>query len=180
MKKLFLTVVFFSFFFFGISHILPVRAAYTLPYPSYMPGNTLYKISRILDVVKNYWYFGSVAQIKYHLMLSDKYLVEAKTLFEYKQYSLALGALRRSTEQFEMLPQYVKKAIVENKDVTSIVSSLRESSGMRIVLLQLMKDSLPEQFLWEEEKEAPRQLLLHSEIDDASKKTATAIKNIEE
>src|SRR3989344_2434627 len=82
-----------------------VEAAYVLPYPSYMPGNKLYTFSRFFDEVGRIWNFGSIASTKYALHLSDKYLVEAKTLFEYQQYLLALDALQRSDRQLKCLKQ---------------------------------------------------------------------------
>jgi len=78
-----------------------VRAEYVLPYPSAMPGNKLYRIMRIIDELKKPLYFGSITRYKYHLSLADKYLVEAKTLFEYKQYLLAVDALERSDREFQ-------------------------------------------------------------------------------
>lgn len=107
MKKILILVLIIFICFLTVPS---VRADYVLPYPSVMPGNKLYRITRIVDQLKKYWYFGNIAQIKYHLGLSDKYLVEAKTLFEYKQYLLATDALKRSSDQFSQIHQYVIKA----------------------------------------------------------------------
>ena len=80
-----------------------VFADYTLPYPSYMPGNKLYKASRLFDELQKYWHWGNIASVKYRLKIADKYLVEAKVLFEYKQYVLALDALERSDMHIKSL-----------------------------------------------------------------------------
>src|SRR5450759_4493421 len=104
-------IVFFAFLLSLIfSHSSLVYADYVLPYPSYMPGSSLYKVSRVVDRLKFYWSWGNIAQIKYHLALSDKYLVEASTLMEYKQYLLGVDALRRSDAEFTKLPVYVAGA----------------------------------------------------------------------
>ena len=107
------------------SFVIPaVRADYVLPYPSYMPGNKLYKVGRVIDTHKRFWYFGSIAQTKYHLGLSDKYLVEAKTLFEYKQYMLGADALIRSNNEFNEIPHYIAKAKESGIDVTLLKATI--------------------------------------------------------
>src|SRR5450759_5012191 len=94
-------IVFFSFLLSLVfSHSSLVYADYVLPYPSYMPGSSLYKVSRVVDLLKFYWSWGNIAQIKYHLALSDKYLIEAKTLMEYKQFLLGTDDLRRYDKEF--------------------------------------------------------------------------------
>jgi len=115
----------------------PVHAEYVLPYPSFMPGNKLYNITRAIDKIENYWYFGTIAQTKYHLKLSDKYLVEAKTLFEYKQYLLATDALARSDLEFKALPK------------SKIVA--RAAQKHRQVLESLLL-TVPPEFVWTPEK----------------------------
>src|ERR1700690_3290457 len=119
---------------------IPVFASnYVLPYPSYMPGNKLYKVSRILDKLQNYWNWGNIAQERYHLSLSDKYLVEAKTLFEYNQYFLAVDALNRSNQQFMMVRPYVTKAQQEGKDVKSILDTFTAAEEKHVAVLGAIK-----------------------------------------
>lgn len=125
---------------------VPVFADYVLPYPSYMPGHKLYKVSRIIDELKRYWYWGNIAQAKYHQGLSDKYLVEAKTLFEYRQYPLALDALKRSDEHFQ------KGAFDEARETHTAIFN------------QLMT-MLPETFVWQDEYKAPLNLNLHASLN---------------
>lgn len=124
---------------------VPAHADYVLPYPSYMPGSKLYKITRIIDVLKKYWYFGPIGQEKYHLGLADKYLVEAKTLFDYNQYLLAVDALRRSDEQFRQLPK---------NQLT------HEAAAKHTEVLSRLLQNVPAQFTWSPEKSAPTQLPL--------------------
>src|SRR5260221_10615939 len=95
-----------------------VRAEYVLPYPSFMPGNKIYRVTRVIDKLKKYWYWGNISQIKYHLGLADKYLVEAKTLMEYNQFLLAADALRRSDDEFAQLPTYIVGARHDVVDIT--------------------------------------------------------------
>ena len=115
----------------------PAYAEYVLPYPSYMPGNKLYKISRIIDDLKQYWYWGNIAQAKYHQALSDKYLVEAKTLFEYGQYPLALDALARSDEQLQ-----------------KVSSKVIDARKAHVALLTKLLTQSPETFVWQDEHKA--------------------------
>lgn len=121
----------------------PVFASYVLPYPSYMPGHTLYRISRTVDELKRWWYWGKIASAKYHLALSDKYLVEAKTLFEYKQYLLALDALARSDYQFSQITPSPVPGDARN--------------AHREVLIELA-GKLPSSFEWQDEHKAPMHL----------------------
>jgi len=90
----FLTVLYLSLV---IGHWSLIHAEYVLPYPSYMPGNKIYRVSRVVDKIKKYWYFGNIAQIKYHLALADKYLVEAKTLMEYDQLQMPDKDIKKSS-----------------------------------------------------------------------------------
>ena len=166
MKKIayFLLLISYCLFF-----IPSVNAAYVLPYPSYMPGNKMYRISRVVDQLKKYWYFGNIAQIKYHLELSDKYLVEAKTLLEYKQYLLGVDALKRSDVEFQQLPDFVAKAEKENKNMKNFISLIIEAATMHISVLSTLESTVPMQFIWTPEKEKPTELnlkyIVHSSIE---------------
>lgn len=145
---------FLLFAFCFLRTVSPVRADYVLPYPSFMPGNKLYRISRLVDEVKKYWYWGRIGQIKYHMMLSDKYLVEAKTLFEYKQYLLAVDALERSNDHFKAISHTDADLINE------------ESLAHRQVLEKLRKES-PEQFQWTPERKNSTILPIAKLLEDA-------------
>lgn len=140
--------------------VRPAFAGYVLPYPSIMPGNKLYRISRVVDQLKKYWYFGNIARIKYHLGLADKYLVEAKTLMEYKQYLLATDALHRSDREFLQLPKYVADAKKENKDMSAFTALIVEAAEIHISALSMLAPTVPEQFIWTPEKEKPTELNL--------------------
>lgn len=133
-------------FIISLTIVTHVHAEYLLPYPSYMPGHKLYTLSRILDGLKRYWYFGTIAKTKYHQSLSDKYLVEAKTLFEYKQYPLALDALERSDQHFQK----------------STSDGAREA---HVETLNLLKAQLPETFVWQDEHQQPMTLAIREALN---------------
>ena len=145
----------------------PVHASYVLPYPSYMPGNKLYAIGQLIDKIKGYWSFGTLAQIKYQMSLSDKYLVEAKTLFEYHQYLLASSALARSDSAFNILPKLVRSAKTEGKSTVAIVNTISEEATEHMRVLEIMKNGLPDVFTWSPEKAKSTELSLHDMVQMA-------------
>jgi hypothetical protein len=147
-----------------------VRAEYMLPYPSYMPGNKLYTVSRIIDSFNSFWYFGNIAQIKYYLGLSDKYLVEAKTLMEYKQYLLASDALKRSDIQFTQLPEYFRKAEEKRIDTGQLKQLVQDSFSKH--------KEVEASFTWTPEKERPTELPLRQMIDDSIKEKESIVAEI--
>lgn len=154
-------IVFFAFLLSLIfSHSSLVYADYVLPYPSYMPGNKLYRVTRIADRLKKYWYWGNIASIKYHLALSDKYLVEARTLMEYRQYLLGADALRRSDAEFTKLPLYVAGAKKEGVDVHGLQFLVAAATGKHIEVLTGLLPVVPPDFTWTPEKSKPTALPL--------------------
>src|SRR3990167_5335496 len=72
------------------------ESSYVLPYPAAMPGSIWYEIDLLKEKAYQFLYFGDLSQFAYNLSEADKYLVEAKTLFEYKQYLLGYQALLKS------------------------------------------------------------------------------------
>lgn len=158
------TVIYLSFI---IGHLSFVHADYMLPYPSYMPGNKLYRVSRMVDALNKWWYFGNISKVKYHLGLSDKYLVEAKTLFEYKQYLLGMDALNRSTEQFNKIYLYVQLAEKEGKDMSVFRKTIQEAIFAHDQVLENMKRDTPYDFRWQPEKQQSTELQLHDRLDEA-------------
>ncbi len=156
--KKFLKLLLITIFFLIVT--FPAHADYVLPYPSFMPGNKLYKVTRIIDTLKKYWYFGTIAQAKYHLALSDKYLVEAKTLMEYKQYLLGVDALVRSDNEFKALQQtpIVKEAAAAHKKTLSellittpktFIWSPEQSPATELNLGRMIQTSIDLRTLWQ-------------------------------
>lgn len=161
--KTFLLVGLFSFLMLSIRS-LAVAGKYTLPYPSYMPGHILYWPSRKIDELNDWWYWGNIARIKYYLKLGDKYLVESKTLYEYKQYLLADNALLRSDEAVKKILKYIEEAQAEGKDL-SLFKSLVQSAldEHKIVLINLLT-ILPKDYLWTPEQDEPTYLPLRDQL----------------
>lgn len=130
----------------------------------------MYKISRIMDGVKKHWYWGSIGAVKYHLALSDKYLVEAKTLFEYKQYLLAEDSLSRSDYQYQQISQFLTQAKKDGKDIALLEQSVREASFVHIQTLHNLRQMVPSEYAWSPEKATPALLPLHQSLDSAIEK----------
>ena len=159
MKYFVLLLVYLVF----VTHVF----AYTLPYPSYMPGHKFYQVSRLLDSLKSRWYWGDIAGINYTLGLADKYLVEAKTLFEYKQYLLAVDALKRSNEKVQLLPKYLQKAYSHGKDVRELQNKTAEAMNAHIIVLHDLADELPKEFMWQPEKASATYIPIATLLDEA-------------
>ena len=157
---------FLSFFLLILIFSTPslVFSEYVLPYPSAMPGNKVYTISRIADQIKRYWSFGSIAQAKYIMSTADKYLVEAKTLFEYKQYLLAFDALERSDKEITTLSKQIQRGIEEKKNMSLVVASLKEQMSTHEKLLTKLYRELPPEFIWTPEKISSTVLSIHERL----------------
>lgn len=153
--------------FFLIFFKAPVfaQSSYVLPYPSSMPGSLFYKIHLIYESLSKYWYFGNFGQFAYNLKESDKYLVEAKTLFEYKQYLLGTKSLEKSDLYFINALPYLIKAKAEHKDISKEKILLGEDSLKQIEVLTELERDVPESFTWSPEKSKPTDLFLKKSID---------------
>jgi hypothetical protein len=145
-------IVFFVIVLFLAMPINTILADYVMPYPSFMPGNKLYKISRIVDQLKIWWEFGNISQTKYHMLLADKYLIEAKTLFEYKQYLLGLDALKRSDSEILKVPIYIQKGRLEGKNMSKLREIFHEELSSHIEILSVLLTKIPEVYTWTPEK----------------------------
>lgn len=162
---LFLLLIFFSLILFNV----PVFAQsnYVLPYPSGMPGSFSYKIHLIYENVSKYWYFGDFGQFNYNLKMADKYLIEAKTLFEYKQYLLGYKALRKSDQYFiNILPNLIR-AEKNGKNTLQKKVILKESARKHIETLGKMGIDTPDTFNWQPEKALPTMLDIRGTIGNS-------------
>ena len=160
----FVSILLLTFLLVPLRH---VRAAHILPYPSFMPGNKLYRITRAFDRLKWYWQYGSIGRYKYHISLSDKYLVEAKTLFEYEQYLLAVDALRRSDAEYGKIPSYLRRGKREGKDMHTFERDFSDALIAHKRILSALIAGVPEQILWSPEKSAPTDLPLRAIITES-------------
>ncbi len=162
MKRLFIVL------FIVVVIIGKVEASdYALPYPSYMPGHKLYNVSYFLDFLKQYWHWGTLASITYRMSLADKNLVEAKTLFEYKQYLLAINALQRSNSNIGFLIPLIVKARGEGKDIRQMVMQITSEMDRHVAILDSVARSVPDTFLWQPEKLPATKLDLSKDIIEA-------------
>jgi len=143
------------------------KSDYVLPYPSAMPGNFLYKINLVKEQVLSYWYFGNFGQFKYNLREADKYLVEAKTLFEYEQYLLGFKALKKSDFYFNNVKPSLVKAQAENKNITEIKELLKSAALKHIEILKKILGQVPESFAWRPEKSTSTFLYLKKAIEES-------------
>ena len=140
---------------------------YVLPYPGVMPGSKVYLLQEFKNTALQYWYFGTLGQFTYNLKQSDKYLVEAKTLFEYKQYLLANIALQKSDEYFQKLSINLDNAAKEGKNISEKEIILGNAAAKHVEVLQELEEDLPESFQWQPEKKEATILNLRQEIDES-------------
>ena len=162
--------LFFLIFFLVLS-FKPVYAdsSYVLPYPSFMPGNSLYKARLLLEYVQEFWYFGNLSQFEYVRKQSDKYLVEAKTLFEYKQYLLGVPALKKSDAYFIQEETHLMEAKKQAKDIKQKELTRKLQAQKHTEVLLSLLPLVPKDFHWNPEKEESTYLALHDEIKEAVK-----------
>lgn len=165
--KILLFVIVFFFFFTFLSSLAFAQSDYVLPYPSVMPGGISYKLHLIIEEIEKYWYFGNFGQFEYNLKESDKYLIEAKTLFEYNQYFLGQKALRKSDLYFSKIFPYLDKAKKEHKIIDSKRSLLKKAASKHIEILSKLQKEIPETFLWKPEKVQPTYLYLKKDIEQS-------------
>lgn len=143
------------------------QSPYTLPYPSTMPGSIFYKAHFVIEKVSKIWYFGNFGQFNYNLKYSDKYLVEAKTLFEYKQYLLAFDALGKSDNYFKNIKPSLLNAKKENKDISEKTIILKNASQKHIEILSRIKENVPDVFDWIPENSSPTKLYLKKSLTNS-------------
>lgn len=167
MKNLFVSFLLAFLFLFLFKTSVLAQSSYVLPYPSSMPGSFAYKLHLVFENVSKYWHFGDLGQYDYNLRMADKYLVEAKTLFEYKQYLLAHIALKKSDSYFSKIKQSLSVAEKKNKDVVNKRLILKEAALKHMEYLEKIDLDTPDIFIWEPEKSSSTTLLLKEAFVDA-------------
>lgn len=140
---------------------------YVLPYPGFMPGSKLYLLKEIKNSVDRFWNFGNIGQYKYNLSLSDKYLVEAKTLFEYKQYLLGVESLKKSGKYFTEAKFSLKKARDGGIEVSNMEKVFASARDRHVEVLKDLSTLVPEKIQWVPENEPATDLYLQKEIESA-------------
>ena len=162
----------FRFFFIIIlfllfPHISFAQSNYVLPYPSTMPGSFAYKLHLVYVNFSRYWYFGDFGHFKYNLKMADKYLVEAKTLFEYRQYLLGYKALQKSDQYFVNILPNLQRAEKNGKDTFQKRIILKEASEKHIEILSKMQINSPDVFNWQPEKSLPTVINIKKTIENS-------------
>lgn len=140
------------------------QSNYVLPYPSSMPGGISYKIHLLYENVSKYWYFGDFGKFDYNLKMTDKYLIEAKTLFEYKQYLLGYNALKKSDLYSVSIMPNLVRAEKNGKNTLRKKAAFNEALQKHIEILEKMELETPDTFVWQPEKELPTTLNIQKAI----------------
>lgn len=166
-KIFFNLILLIVWFIFSTNHIF--ASDYVLPYPSFMPGYPLYKVSEFYDAAKQIWSFGNIAKFKYHLSIADKKLVEAKTLFEYQQYLLAARAISTYTLHIDLAGRSMNEAKKEGKNITEKKIILQRAIKKHEEILKKLKEEQPKQFVWKPEKDRPETIEIEKILDNAIK-----------
>lgn len=142
---------------------------YVLPYPGPMPGNKMYTLMAVVDKFQEFWHWGSIAKFRYHIALADKYIIEAKTLYEYKQYLLATDALRRSNQQFARVSSWLVAGVEEGKDMSQYFQQMNLAAIAHQKLLSDLYQRVPSKYIWSPEQTAATELDLHTELGQSVK-----------
>lgn len=149
----------------------PVRVyaqeEYVLPYPSAMPGSRMYAFHELWDGLQKYWHFGSLSQFRYSMQQSDKHLVEARTLFEYKQYLLADEALKNSDKYFDQARIALDSAEKEGKLTEIERQKLRAAAEKHRDVLFIIRETTPMEFIWQPERAASTVVRIRDDLDAA-------------
>ncbi|MEK7092260.1 MAG: hypothetical protein AAB907_01395 [Patescibacteria group bacterium] len=165
--KFFISVLLLLAYLFINTSVNAAFSDHVLPYPPQMPGGYIYKLRVIGEKIQKIWSFGSFSQFSYNLKLADKYLVQAKTLFEYKQYLLGYESLKESDLFFKEAITSLDKAKIEKKDISQKKIILKSASLKHIEELNTLQMVLPEEINWIPEKTASTKLLLRNAIKNS-------------
>lgn len=174
-KKTYLSFFLCLALILGFPSFTFAESNYVLPYPSYMPGNFLYKPRLILNKLSAYIYFGDFGRFDYSLKESDHYLVEAKTLFEYKQYLLGVSALKKSDSFFMTISPNLENARKSGKNTSEKEVLLREATLKHMETLGDLKNKLPKTFNWSPEKSESTPINLSDLIDKSIQIRSSAL-----
>jgi len=134
-----------------------------------MPGGFAYKMHLVWEKLIQYWYFGSFGQFDFSLKESDKYLVEAKTLFEYNQYLLGYNALIKSNLYFAKIDNFLTSAQNEGKNISEKKALFLQATLKHIEILKKIKNETPSEFRWNPEKSSETKLEIWNLIDNSIK-----------
>ena len=169
MLRYLLISLFVFFVLVSSSRSVFAQSSYVLPYPSFMPGSKFYVFFEIKDKVSEFFYFGDFGRFKYNLSQSDKYLVEAKTLFEYNQFLLARDSLEKSNSHFLKIKPSLISASKNSKLINEKQNVLDSASLKHIEILEKLKAELAPEFVWNPEKGQAQTIEIRKIIVDSVK-----------
>ena len=169
MLRYLLISLFVFFVLVSSSRSVFAQSSHVLPYPSFMPGSKLYVFSEIKDMISQIFYFGDFGRFKYNLSQSDKYLVEAKTLFEYNQFLLARDSLEKSNSHFLKIGPSLINASKNNKAISEKQNILDSASLKHIEVLEKLKAELPPKFDWNPEKDQAQTIEIRKLLENSIK-----------
>ncbi|HSX40465.1 MAG TPA: hypothetical protein VLF68_02530, partial [Candidatus Saccharimonadales bacterium] len=121
------------------------------------------------EKLMQFWYFGDFGAFEYNLKESDKYLVEAKTLFDYQQYLLAYNALKKSDDYFLKIKPTINKAQRSGKSIVNEQKTFSEAAQKHIEVLSKLESDVPATVVWQPEKQAATNLDLKTAIETSIK-----------
>lgn len=165
MNRFCFTISLLMFAFLLLSKHAYADLSYVLPYPAEMPGSRFYKIQELTHEISKFWYFGSFGKFKYNLQSSDKYLVEAKTLFEYDQFLLGQNSLLKSDEYFSKLLSNINQSKLEGKNISGLIFLHNQARQKHMEVLLKIRDDVPDTFDWQPERKSAITIKLHEVID---------------
>lgn len=127
-----------------------------------MPGSHFYILSQVIEYLENWWSFGNLSQFTYHLSLADKKLIEAKTLFEYKQYLLASNAIPKYEDHLTRAKTALEKAKKEGKDISQKKALFIAAIAKHKEVLEKIDIDTPPVFIWQPERVNPIPIKIHN------------------
>lgn len=159
-----LILSFILFLLFVFPRVSLASSDYVLPYPSAMPGSKLYFLHKIEEKISKYWYFGDYGSFTYNRHFADKYLVEAKTLFEYRQYVLALQSLSMSNHYFKKMQSSLENTPHTKYGREEKKALMKNVAEKHLEVLQMLGLNLPNDFIWKDENMSARILDISGDI----------------
>src|SRR3989344_3730718 len=87
---------------------------------------------RGFETVEEYWSFGEISQLKFHLKIGDRYLTKAQESFREKKYNEAIRDLERSDDHFAHAILVDREIINSDKDSSQIHELLINQADTQI------------------------------------------------
>lgn len=105
-----------------------VQVQYDLPYPGLLPDNPLYFLKALRDNILALLITDPLKKSNYDLLMADKRLVSAQSLFVENKNDLAITTLSKSGNYFDRAIQDVASAKRQGEDADSTIDKLITAS----------------------------------------------------